>query len=400
VQQDYHIERMPHQDAPARVFDTHVHYPWREHGSTLPGYSARGMIDMLAYNCQRLNIYKVCLLGRPKDGNDLVGQAVERYPNLVVPFAMIEIDQTTPEMIVEFAKRGLKGQIINPRNHDDPTYFPCTTRPRRTIWYASSRAFGWVLSTTAVPAERPEPGGRAGPRGASNAAVRAWHQNNPSWYGAGGVQPSSLTASAWPTRSGKSSARTLLGLQFVRLGGSGGAPAQLGLRHLGRDRGAAAPAQTEHAGLRRSRRETGMGLGLRYGARAGRELRSAWMAATIESVKLSAEEQDDIFRKAPPRISSASRLTCSTRWRSFVGSGGERLSRPPFDEPRTSGRLTAYAHIRTHRMGREANGVRLERSCSARSGSSPHTQHDNTDSEQRALMFRRQYRRRTADRRR
>ena len=55
------------------------------------------MIDMLAYNCQRLNIYKVCLLGRPGDGNDLVEQAVERYPNLIVPFAMIDIDQTTPQ---------------------------------------------------------------------------------------------------------------------------------------------------------------------------------------------------------------------------------------------------------------------------------------------------------------
>jgi len=129
VQQgEYHdIERPRYiKDAPARVFDTHVHYPWREHGSTLPGYSARSMIDMLAYNSQRLNIYKVCLLGRPKDGNDLVQQAVERYPNLIVPFAMIEIDQTTPEMIIEFAKRGFKGlKIINPRrNYDDPTYFP------------------------------------------------------------------------------------------------------------------------------------------------------------------------------------------------------------------------------------------------------------------------------------
>jgi len=126
--QDYHdIERPRYiKDAPARVFDTHVHYPWRENGSTLPGYSARGMIDMLAYNCQRLNIYKVCLLGRPSDGNELVEKAFERYPNLIVPFAMIEIDKTAPESIGEFARRGFKGlKIINPRrNYDDTSYFP------------------------------------------------------------------------------------------------------------------------------------------------------------------------------------------------------------------------------------------------------------------------------------
>ena len=59
----------------------------------------RGMIDMLAYNCQRLNIDKVCFLGEPGEGNDQVEQAVKRYPNLIVPFAMIDIDQTKPRMI-------------------------------------------------------------------------------------------------------------------------------------------------------------------------------------------------------------------------------------------------------------------------------------------------------------
>ena len=36
---EYHdIERPRYiKDAPARVFDTHVHFPWREGGSTLPG---------------------------------------------------------------------------------------------------------------------------------------------------------------------------------------------------------------------------------------------------------------------------------------------------------------------------------------------------------------------------
>src|ERR1700674_1520451 len=110
-------------DAPRRVFDTHVHYPWRARGSTLPIYTADSMLDMLAYNSQRLNIYRVCLLGRPGEGNDLVEKAHVRYPGLIVPFAMIEIDQTEPSEINDLADRGFRGlKIINPRrNYDDPT---------------------------------------------------------------------------------------------------------------------------------------------------------------------------------------------------------------------------------------------------------------------------------------
>src|SRR5579862_6635060 len=124
----YEIERPTYiKDAPRRVFDTHVHYPWRPRGgSKLPIYTATGMLDLLAYNCQRLNIFRVCLLGRPGEGNDLVEQAHERYPDLVVPFAMIDVDATQPAEINELADRGFRGlKIINPRrNYDDTAYFP------------------------------------------------------------------------------------------------------------------------------------------------------------------------------------------------------------------------------------------------------------------------------------
>src|SRR5215831_17573001 len=124
----FEIERPTYiKDAPPRVFDTHVQYPFRQQrGSKLPIYTAEGMLDMLAYNCQRLNIYRVCLLGSPGEGNNNVERAVERYPNLIVPFAMINVDQTQPSEITEFAERGFKGlKIINPRkNYDDTSYFP------------------------------------------------------------------------------------------------------------------------------------------------------------------------------------------------------------------------------------------------------------------------------------
>src|SRR6266567_8755267 len=119
----HEIERPSYiKDAPRRVFDTHVHYPWRARGSQLPIYTADGMLDMLAYNCQRLNIYKLCLLGRPGEGNDLVEKAVGRYPKLIVPFAMIDVDQTEPAAIDDLADRGFRVlKIFNPRrNYDDP----------------------------------------------------------------------------------------------------------------------------------------------------------------------------------------------------------------------------------------------------------------------------------------
>lgn len=124
-------------DAPPRVFDTHVHYPFRQQrnqsSQPLPIYTAEGMIDMLAYNCQRLNIYKVCLLGSPGEGNNNVEKAVQRYPSLFVPFAMINVDETQPEEITEFKERGFRGlKIINPRrNYDDTTYFPLYERAEK-----------------------------------------------------------------------------------------------------------------------------------------------------------------------------------------------------------------------------------------------------------------------------
>ena len=130
----FEIERPTYiKDAPPRVFDTHVHYPWRQQratSKTLPIYTAESMLDLLAYNCQRLNIFRVCLLGSPGEGNGMVEKAVERYPKLIVPFAMINVDQTEPSEISEFAERGFRGlKIINPRrNYDDPTYFPLYER--------------------------------------------------------------------------------------------------------------------------------------------------------------------------------------------------------------------------------------------------------------------------------
>src|ERR687886_583533 len=190
----HEIERPTYiKDAPRRVFDTHVHYPWRPRGSKLPIYTAEGMLDMLAYNAQRLNIFKVCLLGRPGEGNDLVEKAFERYPKLVVPFAMIDIDQTEPAMIDDFAERGFKGlKIINPRrNYDDPAYFPlyAVAERRNPVCLFHTGIAGGMIDYLQYPPS-------SLPHAAELSRDMEGHRRyDPeaaevdSWYGAGRMQP-------------------------------------------------------------------------------------------------------------------------------------------------------------------------------------------------------------------
>ena len=187
------IERPTYiKDAPRRVFDTHVHYPWRPRGSKLPIYTSDGMLDMLAYNCQRLNIYRVCLLGRPGEGNDLVEKALERYPNLVVPFAMVDVDQSQPAEISDFADRGFRGlKVINPRrNYDDPAYFPlyAEAEKRGLVILFHTGIVGGMIDYLQFP---PASVAQAAELSREMEANRRWEPESEanSWYGAARMQP-------------------------------------------------------------------------------------------------------------------------------------------------------------------------------------------------------------------
>jgi hypothetical protein len=190
----FEIERPTYvKDAPPRVFDTHVHYPFRQQrGSTLPIYSAEGMLDLLAYNCQRLNIYRVCLLGSPGEGNNNVEKAVERYPKLIVPFAMINVDQTQPADVTEFAERGFKGlKIINPRkNYDDTSYFPLYEKAEQhglVVLFHTGISGGMVDYLQFPPTSHEQVAELS--RGMES--KRRWKPESEvdSWYGAARMQP-------------------------------------------------------------------------------------------------------------------------------------------------------------------------------------------------------------------
>jgi predicted TIM-barrel fold metal-dependent hydrolase len=192
----FEIERPTYiKDAPPRVFDTHVHYPWRQQragSNTLPIYTAEGMLDLLAYNCQRLNIFRVCLLGSPGEGNNLVEKAVERYPKLIVPFAMINVDQTEPSEITEFAERGFRGlKIINPRrNYDDTSYFPLYERAEKhgfVVLFHTGISGGMIDYLQFPPPEHDY----ATEQMRTMEGNRRWKPESEvdSWYGAARMQP-------------------------------------------------------------------------------------------------------------------------------------------------------------------------------------------------------------------
>ena len=189
----FQIERPTYvKDAPRRVFDTHVHYPWRPRGSQLPIYTAEGMLDMLAYNCQRLNIFRVCLLGRPGEGNDLVEKAKQRYPELIVPFAMVDVDQTQPRDVTDLADRGFRGlKIINPRrNYDDTTYFPvyAEAEKRGLVILFHTGIVGGMIDYLQFPPTSMEHAAELSREGESGRRYEPESETD-SWYGASRMQP-------------------------------------------------------------------------------------------------------------------------------------------------------------------------------------------------------------------
>ncbi|MBI4494348.1 MAG: amidohydrolase family protein [Chloroflexi bacterium] len=111
-------------DAPPRVFDIHVHYPWRPDASS--NFSPQQQADILAHTCRRLNIVKACLLGRRNDGWQPTLEAWRRYPDLFVPLAQVSLDEDGPEAVERLREQGFRGlKITMPqRNYDDPAYFP------------------------------------------------------------------------------------------------------------------------------------------------------------------------------------------------------------------------------------------------------------------------------------
>ena len=116
-------------DAPPRVFDVHVHYGRRPDETS--GQDQQFRIKMLAHACDRLNIKKMCLLGRRGDDNyQTTLDAYNFLPEVVVPMAHIELDVETADDIESLHERGFVGlKITRPSfDYDDERYFPIYER--------------------------------------------------------------------------------------------------------------------------------------------------------------------------------------------------------------------------------------------------------------------------------
>ena len=116
-------------DAPPRIFDVHSHYPWG--GDRGGAFTTDMQAEILAYTCRRLNIQRICLLGRPaRNGWDATLAAHQRFPELVVPMAQVWLDQHGPDDIAALRERGFRGlKITTPsKDYDDEYYFPLYER--------------------------------------------------------------------------------------------------------------------------------------------------------------------------------------------------------------------------------------------------------------------------------
>jgi uncharacterized protein len=116
-------------DAPPRVFDVHCHYPWR--GDAGQTFDTDTQSEILAYTCKKLNIRKICLLGRRgEDGWSAALAAHRRFPDLVVPLAQVALDEDGPDDIAALRERGFRGlKITGPsRDYDFEGYFPLYER--------------------------------------------------------------------------------------------------------------------------------------------------------------------------------------------------------------------------------------------------------------------------------
>lgn len=106
-----------------KVFDVHVHYGWW--GKIGERGSQGEWLAQLVPACEEAGVVKVALLGWPGPGNDAVARAIERYPDLVLGMAMLNLDADRPEVVGECYQRGFSGlKLICPcRNYDDEAYF-------------------------------------------------------------------------------------------------------------------------------------------------------------------------------------------------------------------------------------------------------------------------------------
>jgi len=92
-----------------------------------------GYLEELVSECRKLNLDRVCLFGAGKRGrhigiagNDEVGAAMKKHPDLITGFACFDLGFDSPARILEFTTQGFRGiKFINPtKNYCDKEFYP------------------------------------------------------------------------------------------------------------------------------------------------------------------------------------------------------------------------------------------------------------------------------------
>lgn len=111
--------------APPRIFDTHVHFPrnWQNPDED-PAATLAYAVDRL----QEAGIVKAAVLSGGRWGvtHEECMRCLERYPDLLVPVAVVDPERASRRRIWEFYRMGYRGlkMIGVKRDYDTPDYFP------------------------------------------------------------------------------------------------------------------------------------------------------------------------------------------------------------------------------------------------------------------------------------
>ena len=120
-----------------KIFDIHMHFPrnWEK-----PDADPAPIVDRLYEGATAAGVTRANLLCGGRFGisyEDSVAHAL-RHPDLFIPSAMIDLETTTRERLVELRDMGYRGlKMIGPRrDYDCEDYFPI---------YETAEKFGWPI---------------------------------------------------------------------------------------------------------------------------------------------------------------------------------------------------------------------------------------------------------------
>lgn len=110
------------------VIDFHAHYPKND-----PAFEER-LVELLP----QAGIDRICLCSAGDAighvSNDQILAAANRYPERIIPLALVELGKDSPNSVDELVAQGFRGfKITNPRApYDEEAYFPLYERMERS----------------------------------------------------------------------------------------------------------------------------------------------------------------------------------------------------------------------------------------------------------------------------